>query len=209
MSIPPVAFGAAANLIPSAGRQVTSAAASFGALLESALDPDQEGAAASRADDITGPAPRLLAQQDLASQVAAESFHSTSFADLRYRAETAIEAFHQRLTRELSDLGIDLENGVRLQVRPGDGRIVVLGDSANKAAIESLFATNTELAGAVRSISSLVDLLRAANENAEFAAAYEEDPVVAIDRFAHLFDETTARRLELFVDSYDIRAEFI
>ena len=51
-------------------------------------------------------------------------------------------------------------------------------------------------------------LLQAAEEHADFAAAYLRDPAAAVAQFAYLFDNDHALTFELVLDNFDARVSF-
>ena len=110
--------------------------------------------------------------------------------------EAASAAFNDRLGSLFRAAGIDTAQPIDLR-SDSQGHVRVVNDHPDKEKIEALFADDPELANQFRGLSAMAALLKAAEEHAEFARAYEADPQAALRRFGHLFagnrDDVTFR----------------
>ena len=145
---------------------------------------------------------RLSAQKALAASVAGDDSRPTDLGSIQVQAEAALQNWQQTLVNRLEDKGIQLEEPLRLLVRPGDGKIVVQGDHPRKTEIENVLNEDQPLADSIRGISAMFDLLRAAEQHEQFSRAYEEDPVSAVNTFSYLFDDVTNWPVEFRIDDY-------
>lgn len=152
----------------------------------------------------TGPSTetRLAAQKALAASVSGDASVPVNLGGIQTQAEAALQNWQKELSNRLEDKGIKLQEPLRLLVRPGDGKIVVQGDHPRKTDIETVLNEDQPLADSIRGISSMFDLLRAAEQHSQFSRAYEEDPVSAVETFSYLFDEQSSWPVELRIDDY-------
>jgi hypothetical protein len=183
-----------------AGQQLDDPSNGFASLF-SALSPQNEDSLPETKDPISTNA-RLAVQQKLAASIQENPTGPRDLGSLQAEAEAALTNWQEQLVGKLKEKGIVLNEPLRLLVRPGDGKIVVQGDHPHKTEIEAALNEDEDLADSIRNVSSLFDLLRAAEGQKEFARAYEEDPVAAVNVFSHLFDEQTSWPVEFRVDDY-------
>jgi hypothetical protein len=183
-----------------AGQQLDDQTSGFASLF-SALSPQKEDSLPETKDPLSENA-RLAVQQKLAASIQGNSSGPHDLSSIQTEAESALKNWQEQLVGKLQEKGITLDEPLRLLVRPGDGKIVVQGDHPQKAEIEAALNEDADLADSIRKVSSLFDLLRAAEGQKEFARAYEQDPVAAVKTYSHLFDEQTNWPVEFRVDEY-------
>lgn len=182
------------------GQQLDEDSPGFASLF-SALSPQSEDSLPQTKEPLSDNA-RLAAQQKLAGAIQNNQSGSRDLGSIQVEAESALRNWQEQLVGKLKEKGITLDEPLRLLVRPGDGKIVVQGDHPQKTEIEAALNEDADLADSIRKVSSMFDLLRAAEGQKEFARAYEQDPVAAVNTYSHLFDEQTGWPLEFRVDEY-------
>jgi hypothetical protein len=182
------------------GQQLDDQPSGFASLL-TAMTPQAENSLPETKEPESANA-RLAAQQRLATSIQADPTGPRDLGSIQAEAESALKNWQEQLIGKLQEKGIALDEPLRLLVRPGDGKIVVQGDHPHKTEIEAALNEDEDLANSIRGVSSLFDLLRAAEGQKEFSRAYEENPVTAINTFSHLFDEQTSWPIEFRVDDY-------
>lgn len=188
-----------------AGQQLDDESSGFASVF-SALASQKENSLPETKEPLSANA-RLAMQQKLAASIQDSTSGLHDLTSLQGEAESALRNWQQQLVGKLKEKGITLDEPLRLLVRPGDGKIVVQGDHPQKAEIEAALNEDATLADSIRKVSSMFDLLRAAEGQKEFARAYEQDPVEAVNTYSHLFDEQTAWPLEFRVD--ELGAELV
>ncbi len=118
--------------------------------------------------------------------------------------EAATAAFNDRLGNLFRAAGIDTARPIDLR-SDSQGRIRVTNDHPDKAKVEALFAEGPELANQFRGLSGMAALLRAVEQHAEFARAYEADLEAALRRYGHLFvDHRDAVTFRFRYDSMEL-----
>lgn len=120
-----------------------------------------------------------------------------------------LDHVRHELRRQLQGAGIDDIQDLQLQVRPGDGQIVVRGAPAGRAALEEILAREPGLADMLRQAAAMSELVRAGNENLRFSLDYEDDPLAALTRFGQLFDDAHRGTLTVTLDEFGTDAEFV
>ena len=183
-----------------AGAQLDAGQGGFASLLSAHAPKQTDSLPTASASDSSNP--RLAAQQKLATTLRANETEQHDLGTLQFHGEQSLRSWHELVSNRLTAHGISLDEPLKLLVRPSDGRIVVQGDHPQKTEIEALLNDDPELASAARGVCMVYDLLRSARRHQEFAKAYEQDPVAAVQMYAHLFDEQTAWPLEFRLDSY-------
>jgi len=176
----PVA-SAAGELAVDTVRGAVDAAKSFGDLLSPAT-PDKQESATSHESEASS---RVRDFQSLLRQLAATTARGVgkvSIDEIRFATEQQLSDWHQKVSDLLEGAGIDLAEPVALRI-DSNGGILVSGDHPQKEAIEQFFVQQPELANDVRQLSAQLSLIAAAEAHQEFAAAYEEDPVAAVERW--------------------------
>lgn len=211
----PAAIGAA-GVMAGATRHAAGAAGSFAQALNVAAEGASGGQEASS---------RLKAQQALAGRVAsAEGPHGLEslyralagraprypgepihLEDMRSHAQERLADLGREVRDRVDAAGLDASQPIRIQIGV-DGRVVVAGDHPDREAIEKLLNADPELANQLRQIAAAFDMLRAADEHQEFAAAYAQDPARAVAQFSHLFDGGEHDPVQLLLDEHDSRA---
>ena len=102
----------------------------------------------------------------------------------------SLNEFNTTVCGCLSSEGVDTGKPIQLDVA-SDGSIVVTNDHPDKAAIESYFKQNPDMANEYRRINSLLTMAKEGKEAAAFQEAYRIDPKAALERFDYLFKTDT------------------
>ena len=127
--------------------------------------------------------------------------------DVRANYAESFDRFTQKLSGLLERAGID--RGCEAILRSdGEGKIRVANNHPDREKIEALFEQNPELANEFRGLSGTASFLRAADEHSKFAAAYDKDPVAAVQQFSYLFDKTDSREFAMRVTNDSIMGFF-
>lgn len=218
MSISPLLAGMIGGLggVADPVKQVAGAAGSFAAYLGAAVENTVEEVAAVAESDE-----RVKDQQDLAQRFASTqnelSWRESMFRDLTGRdpaypgepvrfeevaryAEERLVTIGQEVSQRLREAGIDPGLGIRVSVGH-DGRLIV-PNHPEREKIEQLLNEDPELAGELRRLTATFEMVRAAKEHLEFAAAYRQDPIAAVAQHAHLFNGSNGSGTELLLDEF-------
>ncbi len=130
----------------------------------------------------------------------------TSIDAIRVENRTAMADFEMRLRRLLRERGIDVGEGVVLEVnRQGD--VKVAGDHPQHQAIEELFRENPELRSLFVQLDSQASLLRAADLAVELARLQAEAPSDAATQVQQLLGSTSPQ-FSLVVGPQELAARF-
>lgn len=100
------------------------------------------------------------------------------------RAKSA--AFNAELGKRFQAAGIDTDKPIEL-ITNNQGQVRLANDHPDKAKIEALFDNDSELSNQYRHLSAASSLHKAVEEHMAFAKDYEQDPIAAVARHAHLF----------------------
>lgn len=123
---------------------------------------------------------------------------ATTLSELPARAAASLAQLTQHLTAKLQQLGVSLDEPLSLSLdRQGVWR--ASANHPQRREIESLLASDAELARALNEVAAHEQLRRAAEEHTRFAQLYAQNPELAVAQYAHLFDgsERAPLRLEL------------
>jgi len=104
-----------------------------------------------------------------------------NFRDLSSHVEDSLRA----LSRQL---GIPSSSRMQITVG-GDGHIIVNGESPHADRLAAKINGNDELANEIRGMSAMASILEAIKKHQEFAAAYDQNPVAAVERFGYLLED--------------------
>ncbi len=86
------------------------------------------------------------------------------------------------------DLGID--GGAEMKFSVGyDGTILVNGQEPEAGKLAQAINEDEELANSIRGMSATASLLEAARRHQEFAAAYEREPLAAVEQYGYLLED--------------------
>jgi hypothetical protein len=146
-----------------------------------------------------------LAQRQLAASLADVPGKSVNLDELRIQTQQALAEWHEAFAERLAAAGVNLDAPVSLMVRQGDGAIVV-GDHPQKQAIENVLQVEGSLADALRKIETTLELIGTADASPEFARAYEDDPLAAIEQFRQWFESGAGDGVTIRVDRHAAQA---
>jgi hypothetical protein len=147
----------------------------------------QQNVSASQEDKVSLSAGgRLLSQLPPLFSEEIEADGVITLDELRSFFQEKTAAFQSELRDSLNAAGIDPTKTLELTT-DSSGNVRVANDHPDKEKIEALFAEDPERAGDFRQISATGSLLKAAEEYAEFAADYAEDPQAAVAKHWELF----------------------
>lgn len=145
------------SLGKSAGTAAAAVGTGFAGMLKNAM---QQATAASN-DSAKGDA----GSQSTGSASPVSSGPSSAvISELRKQTEGQIESFQQQLMQLLAANGIDVSNGVHLQL-DDFGQVRVAGEHPQKRAIETLLASHSELEGQFREIAARSEALHNFDES--------------------------------------------
>jgi hypothetical protein len=131
---------------------------------------------------------------------------ATSIEEIRAGYQTATAEFELRFRRLLREHGIDIGEGIVLEVdRQGD--VQVVGEHPQHQAIEALFRENPELRTLFIQIDQQASLLRAADLAAELSRLQAEAPSDAAVQVQQLLG-TPPPKFSLMVGPQDLRVRF-
>lgn len=131
---------------------------------------------------------------------------SISIEAIRVEYQTAIADFEMRFRRLLRERGIDVGDGIVLEVnRQGDVQLV--GDHPQHQAVEALFQENLELRNLFVQLDQQASGLRAADLAAELSRLQAEAPGDAAAQVQQLLGSTPPK-FSLFVGPQDLAARF-
>ena len=106
----------------------------------------------------------------------------------RYGFPAELAAFRTELSNRFRVAGIDTSIPFDLKV-DASGAVRVAGNHPDKARIEALLASDPSLANLAKEIAGTTSLMRALDENRQFANAYARDPQLAVVEYADLLSE--------------------
>lgn len=112
----------------------------------------------------------------------------TTLAGIEAAAREALAKFRQLLAPKLAEAGIDLSQPMTLAV-DGLGNIRETSGHPQAAEIEHLLETNEGAARYFRKAAAQFETLRAAREQEQFSQLYSQNPDLAVEQYAHLFDD--------------------
>ena len=187
---------AAAQLLPigvaaqAAVSTVSAVSAGFADLLDSAMSKPSE---VSSEKSSTGLGESSAGNQPL------------NVSRIKTDAAEQVSRFQQQLVRLFAEQGIDVENGVQLQL-DSLGKVRVVGDHPQKAEIESLFVQHPDLADSFRGLSARATLLKAIEET---TSSQHADSIAApkVDTSASHSDASP--RFTLFVNAQRADVAFV
>lgn len=143
------------------------------------------GSATSAFADLLHPAP---AKEEEETQPMMLEKLPTTLAGIEAAAREALAKFQQLLAPKLAELGIDTAQPINLAI-DGLGNIRETGGHPQAAEIEHLLETNDDIARYFRKAAAEFESVRAAREHQQFAQVYANNPELAVEQYAHLFDD--------------------
>lgn len=166
--------------------------ASFAGLLQNAL----------RANPRTGAQNLAAAAAPLASTGADGRL---DLDDLRHQADRLLAGLAARLREQLHAAGVDLRQGLGLQIDQ-QGRLRVADGHRLTPQIEAALADDPSLAREFEHWATLQAALNAADRDPEFREAYTRDPRAATSQFSRLLSKLQ-RELTLRIDADGVRVD--
>lgn len=103
-------------------------------------------------------------------------------------AREALAKFRELIAPKLAELGISTSPSITLTV-DSLGNVRETSGHPQAAEIEHLLETNEEAARYFRKASQQFSLARAAREQEQFSQVYTKNPELAVEQYAHLFDD--------------------
>ncbi len=197
-----------------AGHGISQGVNSFASALEAAIGPSTgtNHSADAKAPAAPSESPADVDPRELYERLIGPATSFTGepipLSDLDSHARQTLDYVEHELRRQLRAMGIEDVQAVRLQIRPGDGQIVASGDPATRAAVEQIFEQDPRLANMLRQAIGTSELVRAGKEHMRFTLAFEDDPLAALDRFSHLFDDNRHGTTSILLDEFGAEVEF-
>ncbi|MDH5524658.1 MAG: hypothetical protein OEY01_11795 [Desulfobulbaceae bacterium] len=108
------------------------------------------------------------------------------------------------------ELGIPSSS--RMNVHSGaDGTILVDGKSPLSDKLAAAINADDTLSNAIRGVSSMASVLEAIKKHQEFAAAYDQNPVAAVERFGYLLENGHSYQVSLSMQNnhLDTKVDYI
>lgn len=112
----------------------------------------------------------------------------TTLADIEADGRAALERFQQAFASKLAELGISLGDSIQLSI-DSFGKIRETSGHPQAQDIESLLADNSQMSHDFRKANAQLSTARAGREHAEFSRLYAQNPDLATQVYAHLFDD--------------------
>ena len=113
---------------------------------------------------------------------------SVSIEDIEESLSNTTSSVEKRLQSLYRQLGIQPDFQIEFSVGH-DGKILVNGESPDSDHLAEAINADAELSNSIRRMSANTSLLAAFNNHQEFAAAYEKDPVAAVERYGYLLED--------------------
>ena len=113
---------------------------------------------------------------------------SISIGDIKESLSHTTSSVEKRMQSLYEQLGIRPDFQMEFSVGY-DGKILVDGKSPQSDRIAEAINADAELSNSIRRMSADAALLAAAEKHQEFAAAYEKDPVAAVERYGYLLED--------------------
>ena len=124
----------------------------------------------------------------LSSLFSCAESNSISIRDIEESLSKATVSVEKRLQSLYRQIGISDSSQMEISVGY-DGSILVKGENPESDALAEAINADGELANTIRGISANASLLEALKKHQEFAAAYEKDPVAAVERYGYLLED--------------------
>lgn len=149
------------------------------------------GAASQSIGDITSCFADLLkpdpAEKEEPTPPAVLESLPTTVAGIEEAARQALARFQELIAPKLAELGIDTGQPMTLTVdRLGNIRETSGHPQADE--IEHLLESNDQAARYFRQAATQFETIRAAREHEQFAQLYSQNPELAVEQYAHLFE---------------------
>jgi hypothetical protein len=92
-----------------------------------------------------------------------------------------------------------------------DGSILVNGKSPESDNLAEAINANDELSNSIRKMSADASLLEAIKKHKEFAAAYDKNPIAAVERYGYLLEDGHGYNVSFSVQNghIDTKVEYI
>jgi hypothetical protein len=107
--------------------------------------------------------------------------------NVRADYQRQLESLEHSLKQQFARRRIDESTPIRLQTA-ADGRVFVAGDHPQKEVIEQIFVDDPKLQQQFAKVDSQASFLHSVDEAIAFQQAYRQNPTLAVQQFAHLFD---------------------
>lgn len=114
--------------------------------------------------------------------------NSISIRDIEESLSNATSSVEKRLQSLYSKHGISSNSKMEISVGY-DGSILVNGESPASESLAEEINADDELSNSIRKMSSDTSLLEAFKKHIKFTAAYEKDPVAAVERYGYLLED--------------------
>lgn len=124
----------------------------------------------------------------LYSRFTIEGGDTISVSSIEEAFSNAKSYVEQKLQALYGQLGISSNSKLEISVG-ADGSIIVNGDSPESESIAEAINADDELSNAIRAMSANASLLKAIEKHEEFAAAYDRDPLAAVERYGWLLED--------------------
>lgn len=146
----------------------------------------------------------------LSSRLPSAKTNSVSVVSIEEDFLNATSFVEERLQSLYRQIGISSISQMEITVGY-DGSILVDGEGSESNSLAAAINADDELANNIRGMSAMASALEAIKKHQEFVAAYEKDPLAAVDRYGYLLEDGHEYQVSFSIKTgkIDTRVEYI